>query len=75
MEPYYPREAEPATLEQAIQYAAYYFWDSGFTAFVAGYCFGQGMEPVKISELLSVGKEKLNRLCTQGQLDTVFDYR
>jgi hypothetical protein len=74
-EPYYPREAEPSNLEEAVQYAAYYFWHSGFRAFVAGWCYGNGMTGVEIAELLSIGKDKLNRLATQGQLDTVFDYR
>lgn len=74
-DPYYPREAEPANLEEAIQYAAYYYWHSGFTAFLCGWCYGQGMEPVKVGELISVGKDKLNRLATQGLLDTIFDYR
>jgi hypothetical protein len=75
MATYYPREAEPSTLEEAIQYAAYYFWDSGFRAFVGGWCYGSGMDSVKIAELISIGKDQLNRLATQGLLDTVFDYR
>jgi hypothetical protein len=75
MSEYYPREAEPLTLEEAIQYAAYYYWHSGFRAFLSGWCFGNGMHPIKVCELLSNDKDKLNRLATQGQLDTIFTYR
>lgn len=74
-ETYYPREAEPSTLEEAVQYACYYYWHSGFIAFLSGWCYGNGMPPVKVGELLSINKESLNKLATQGQLDTVFDYR
>lgn len=74
-EPYYPREGEPTNLEEAIMYAAYYFWHSGFRAFVGGWCYGNGMKNVEIAELLSNDKDKLNRLATQGQLDTIFTRR
>lgn len=74
-DPYYPREAEPTTLEEAIQYAAYYYWHSGFLAFLSGWCYGNGMPTEKIRELTSNRKDILNRLATQGQLDTIFNYR
>lgn len=74
-ETYYPREAEPTSLEEAVQYAAYYYWHSGFKAFLSGWCYGKGMSPVKVSELLSNEKDKLNELATQGKLDTIFSYR
>ncbi|QMP84339.1 hypothetical protein HUN41_00250 [Streptomyces phage Coruscant] len=74
-DPYYPREAEPTNLEEAIQYSYYYYCHSGFRAFLSGWCYGQGMAPVKVCELLSIRKDRLNVLATQGQLDTIFNYR
>lgn len=72
---YSPKDTEPTNLEEAIQYAAYYFWHSGFRAFVGGWCYGSGMKGVEIAELLSMGKDTLNQLAKQGLLDTDFDTR
>lgn len=56
---YYPREREPKTLAEAVVYATYYYADSGWLAFVSGWCYGHDMAPEELAKVMKLGRPKL----------------
>jgi hypothetical protein len=58
-EVYSPREASPSTVAEAIIYATYYYNDSGWSAFINGWCFGHGMTSNQIMKLKVPGRPKM----------------
>lgn len=56
---YYPREAAPSTVAETVIYATYWYGDSGWSAFITGWCFGHGMTSEEIVALKKPGRQKL----------------
>lgn len=62
---YSPKEAIPSTVAEAIIYATYYYADSGWSAFISGWCFGNGMTSEELIKLKQPGRQKMIKWADQ----------
>lgn len=56
---YSPQNDTPKTFAEAVIYATYWYADSGWTAFLSGWCFGNGMTYDQMANAKRPGRQKL----------------